>query len=84
MLVMEPLRTAQSTPFPGALPEGGCNMADENVTIPEDRTHNCATCSEACSDDGQGIVGKFEKGLENMSKISTEDMLKMLNDLSES
>ena len=56
-------------------------MGDINK-IEEECTHNCMTCGQGCAEGSDG-VGKFEKALNRLSDIDTEELLKGLQSLAD-
>ncbi len=62
-------------------------MADEmNMTMqaPEDCTHNCMTCQAGCENSEAGDnPGKIFGAIEEFSKIESDDLLKILAEVTE-
>lgn len=60
-------------------------MADNTSPVPENCTHDCSTCSSACSAEGEQKepYGMFEKIESLVGEFQNDDVLEMLTKMTD-
>jgi len=53
------------------------------ATVPENCTHSCSTCGEACSNQ-EGFFSQFERTLEVFSSVDSDELLAALHHIANS